>query len=158
MAYLLFDDILIDDDTGEIVEAPPISDDALTASLVARLHMARTMAKEHARDVAALTAVLLRRLDRRGIYGDYTATIRQDSYTSLDRTEFSRFIDAAELTRDDMLAILHCVTSLDRDAVRELPPHLQEPISDCYTSHDRKAWIDTRPVKRPPARTVERRG
>lgn len=157
MALIEFEDgLVVDDATGEVIDVPGgASEDALTTLLVARLHGAKTMKREHERDVAALTATLLNRLDGKGLYGDLMASVRADTFEQLDRDALRAWVGDADLTREDALALLACVSAFEKKALSELPAHIADAINDFYVKREKGAWIDTRPVKRAPGRIKE---
>jgi hypothetical protein len=144
------DGTLIIEDTGEIISCPVSGDDMLSY-LVAQYRGAKEQIKGHERAARALEAAILARQQERRIQcGDYTSTIRQNTYRRLDRERYLDGLEAGEWSRDELLELARCMKDLDPVAATK--PLIEDFIMGCQVESQSRPFVVVDVVKRPAPR------
>ena len=104
--------IIVDDSSGEIIEAPDGADNL--ALVVHRVDYAQRQVKAWEQKVAAGKAAILRgQPEMKARYGHFVATRRQSSRNVFDAERFRDWATGTEFTVREVSALLNCVTGAD---------------------------------------------
>ncbi len=159
MNLLNLDGLIVDEDTGEIIDVPE-GQNAL--DMVAhRLADAKDQAKEWAHIVQIYSAVVLReQADKKAIYGDTVLNQVYGSAESFDRSEWMLDSLGLELIRDEWRALAQAATGFDRDALKAADKllgrrrGLSPLIQRYYKRKDRAPYVTVSKVRRAAPRVV----
>lgn len=153
MSYLDIDGIIIDEDTGEVIEGAP---DGLLNWAAHQLAGAQEQQKAWAQQVGALKAVLMRELTEKKMTVDglVVSRVNGSNRRSFNREAWRRFMEDEELTLAEWREIALAAVAIDT------PPACMAPdVFDtlCFTSKRSSDYITVAPVRRVSrAKEVER--
>lgn len=139
MAYLTIDTLVIDDETGEIIDAAGI-DDPLKF-VAQKRHEAAQQMKEWEELRRNYDRVLLRNQELLKVtYGDVVIARRSSSYPVFQALDFGSMLADLELTAEERLQILFAAKGF----TREMLPEVAQPLLDKATEHRQKQpWIES---------------
>ncbi len=125
MNLIDLDGLIVDSETGEVIEAPAGAD--VIAMAAHRFREAKEQAKEWTARAGLFQQVLLRGQEtRRAVYGDTVITTRYDNYTAFNADAWREFAEDAELLLAEWRALAMSSRGFDlkqlEDAVGELLP------------------------------------
>lgn len=144
MAHIDMDGLILDDETGEIVEAAEGQDSL--AIVARRRHEAHTQAEQWKRVQAIYDAVLLRQQEERtATYGDVLIRIAGSSYSKFDAPAFREEIAQTELTPAEWEAIALAASNFDPEA---LPPIARTIYGQYNQRLSKRPWIMSQAVLR----------
>lgn len=139
MAYLTIDALVIDDETGEIIDAAGI-DDPLKF-VAQKRHEAAQQMKEWEELRRNYDRVLLRNQEEaKTSYGDVVIARRTSTYPVFDASTFGSMLFDTELTAEERLEVIFAAKGFNR----ELLPEVLRPALDEATEHRQKQpWIES---------------
>ncbi len=153
---LRIDGLIIDPDSGEILEGELVS----IESLIARIRAAQEQEKAWKERVAALKGVVMNLMRKEGldrVQTDY-GTASQRSTESIDRDSLMSLQDVAEITDDEMNAILlESAQQFNVARFRKAAHDRKIDVMDIERAVKRTRWLDVRGTARvaPPIDQVE---
>ena len=139
MAYLTIDALVIDDETGEIIDAAGIDDPLKFIAL--KRHEAAQQMKEWEELRRNYDRVLLRNQEEaKTSYGDVVIAKRTSSYPVFDGEAFGGKALDVELTAAERVLFYFAAKGFNRD----LLPDVLKPVLDEATEHRQKQpWIES---------------
>lgn len=150
MALIEYDGLVIDDETGEVIDG-----DSSLDALAHRAYEAEQQRREWERiEAACKAAIVAKQVERRAAYGRLVATVTQGTFPVLDQKRWQRDIREGaippEITRD----LLEWAKTFDR---RAMPAALAGLVEN-YTNHPpRKPFVQISVARRraPESRTED---
>lgn len=143
MSYIEIDGLILDEATGEIIDAPTGEDS--TGALVFRLVGAKEQKKAWERDIAIYQGMVLKRQpEPREQYGDIIATKSTRTTAATDTEAFASMCSELPLEAEDLWTIIAAAKGFDRD---KLPEKARQAFDECTEMKVSAPWVDTRVVK-----------
>lgn len=155
MAYLDIDGIVIDEETGEIIDGAEDSPNLLIWA-VHRLADANTQRKQWERQEGALKALLMREMpDKKATDGTYVVSLVSGSERkTFNREAWRGFMEDEELTLSEWREI-----ALNAERIDQSPACMTPAIFEllCFTKRRSADYVTVAPVRKTAtARVVER--
>lgn len=145
MALFEIDGLVVDEETGEIVEAP-VGGDALTMVAVRR-HYAHEQEKTWERARQGFDRVLLARQDTpKATYADVMVAVRGRTYSDTDVEAFADMVIETPLEPSEMAQLIAAAKGFKRDL---LPERLRPLFDSATAARESKPWIESRAVLKP---------
>lgn len=123
-------DLWLDPETGEVTaktDGPSVQPFDLEAYLARKLRDAKAQQSAWEKVAKGLSArFIAMQAEPTRTYGDTRITVVRGSTAALDFTQFYAWLEQAELTREDLTALVHAAKGF---GLTGLPPILAEPLA-----------------------------